>query len=54
MQITLLPIFHGLESESPYLHLEDFNEICVTFNDPPCANEIGKLKLFPFSLKDKT
>ncbi|KAG8474546.1 hypothetical protein CXB51_031357 [Gossypium anomalum] len=51
--ITLLPNFHGLESESPYLHLKDFDEVCATFNDPPCANEIDKIKLFPFSLKEK-
>ena len=51
--ITLLPNFHGLESESPYLHLKDFDEVCATFNDRPCPNEIDKLKLFPFSLKDK-
>ena len=51
--IPLLPNFHGLESESPYLHLRDFDEVCATFNDQACTTEIIKLKLFPFSLKDK-
>ncbi|TYI56407.1 hypothetical protein E1A91_D11G208000v1 [Gossypium mustelinum] len=51
--ITLLPNFLGLEFKSPYLHLKDFDEVCATFNDPPYANEIDKLKLFPLSLKDK-
>ncbi|XP_022850805.1 uncharacterized protein LOC111372655 [Olea europaea var. sylvestris] len=51
--IPLLPNFHGLESESPYLHLKEFEEVCATFNDQTCPNEIVKLKLFPFSLKDK-
>nr|KJB66382.1 hypothetical protein B456_010G138200 [Gossypium raimondii] len=51
--ITLLPNFHGLESKIPYLHFKDCDEVCATFNDPPCANEIDKLKLCHFSLKDK-
>ena len=28
--IQLLPKFHGLDSESPYLHLKEFDEICST------------------------
>ena len=51
--IQLLPNFHGLESENPYLHLKEFEEICVTLNEPTCTQESIKLKLFPFSLKDK-
>jgi hypothetical protein len=51
--IALLPNFHGLESESAYSFLKDFEDVCVTFNDQQCTNEIVKLKLFPFSLKDK-
>ena len=51
--IPLIPTFHGLDSESPYLHLKEFEEICATFNDQACSNDIVKLKLFPFSLKDK-
>ena len=51
--IPLLPNFHGLDSESPYLHLKEFDEVCATFDDQTCTNEIVKLKLFPFSLKDK-
>ena len=51
--ISLLPNFHGLESESPYFHLKEFEEVCVTFNDQTCIDEIVKLKLFLFSLKDK-
>ena len=46
--ITLLPNFRGLESESPYLHLKEFEEVCVTFHDQNCTEEIVKLKLFPF------
>ena len=51
--ITLLPNFHGLKSKSPYLHLKEFEEVCVTFHNQNCTEEIIKLKLFPFSLKDK-
>ena len=28
--IPLLPTFHGLESESPYLHLKELEEVCAT------------------------
>ena len=31
--ILLLPNFHGLDSESPYLHLKEFDEVCATFDD---------------------
>ena len=51
--ISLLHNFHGLDSKSPYLHLKEFDEVCATFDDQTCTNEIVKLKLFPFSLKDK-
>ena len=51
--IPLLPNFHGLDCESPYLHLKEFDEICATFSDQTCPSEIVKLKLFPLSLKDK-
>lgn len=51
--IPLLPNFHGLEFGSQYLHLKDFEKICATSDDQSCSDEIIKLKLFPFSLKDK-
>ena len=51
--IQLLPSFHGLDLENPYLHLREFEEVYNTYNDLNCSmNTIG-LKLFPFSLKDK-
>ena len=28
--IQLLPTFHGLELENPYLHLREFEEVCNT------------------------
>ena len=51
--IPLLPNFYSLDSKSLYLHLKEFDEVCATFDDQTCTNEIVKLKLFPFSLKDK-
>ena len=51
--IQLLPKFHGLDSESPYLHLKEFDEVCSTLQYNNINEEIVKLKLFPFSLKEK-
>jgi len=51
--IQLLPTFHGLELENPYLHLREFEEVCNTYNDLNCSINTIRLKLFPFSLKDK-
>ena len=46
------PIFHGMESESPYLHVKEFEEMVGTMVDGPQSEEIARLKIFPFSLKD--
>jgi len=51
--IQLLPTFHGFESENPYLHLREFEEVCNTCTDQNCSMNIIRLKFFPFSLKDK-
>ena len=51
--ISLLPKFHGLNSENPYLHFKEFEEVCSTFHDQSYNEETIRLKLFPFSLKDK-
>lgn len=49
----LLPIFRGLENEDPYMHIKDFLEICSTFKFQNFSDESVRLRLFPFSLKDK-
>ena len=49
--INLLPNFHGLEYENPYLHLREFEDVCATFTDQEVSNEIVKLKLFSFFFK---
>ena len=43
----------GLETENPYLHLREFEEVCNTYSDTNCSMNTIRLKLFPFSLKDK-
>ena len=50
--ISLLPKFHGFDSENPYLPFKEF-EVCATFHDQSCNEETIRLKLFHFSLKDK-
>jgi len=51
--IQLLPSFHGLDLENPYLHLREFEEVCNTFDDLNYSMNTIRLKLFSFSLKDK-
>jgi len=51
--IQLLPSFHGLDLENQYLHLREFEDVCNTYNDSNCSMNTIRLKLFPFSLKDK-
>jgi hypothetical protein len=51
--IQLLPSFHSLELENPYLHLRELEEVCNTYNDLNCSMNTIRLKLFPFLLKDK-
>jgi hypothetical protein len=49
--IKLLPIFHGLNIENPYLHLREFEEVCNTYNDSNYSMNTIKLKFFSFFSK---
>ncbi|XP_024200494.1 uncharacterized protein LOC112203807 [Rosa chinensis] len=51
--IANLPIFFGLPSNEPYLHLQEFNEVCSTVQLLGIDEGNLHLRLFPFSLKDK-
>ena len=51
--IQMLPSFYGLSNEDPYKHLEEFLEICSTVKIHNFSDDALRLKLFPFSLKDK-
>ncbi|KAJ9693901.1 hypothetical protein PVL29_009729 [Vitis rotundifolia] len=51
--VPLLPTFHGMESENPYSHIKEFEEVCNTFQEGGASINLMRLKLFPFTLKDK-
>jgi hypothetical protein len=51
--IQLLPSFHGLDLENPYLHLKEFEEVSNTYNDSNYSMNTIILKFFLFLLKDK-
>ena len=51
--IQLLPTFHGLESENPYVHIRSFEEVGAAFYSRTEAIDSIRLKFFSFSLKDK-
>ena len=50
--VPLLPTFNGMESENPYSHIKEFEEVCNTFQEG-ASIDLMRLKLFPFTLKDK-
>ena len=52
--VPLLPTFHGMESENPYAHIKEFEVVCNTFQEGRAIINLMRLKLFPFTLKDKT
>ena len=51
--IQLLPTFHWLESENLYVLIRSFEEVVATFYSRTEAIDSIRLKIFPFSLKDK-
>ncbi|KAL6325915.1 hypothetical protein AAG906_038406 [Vitis piasezkii] len=51
--VPLLPTFHGMESENPYAHIKEFEDVCNTFREGGASIDLMRLKLFPFTLKDK-
>ena len=51
--IQLLPNFHGLENENPYVHIREFEEVVATFYNQANIADTVRVKFFPFSLKDK-
>ncbi|RVW25252.1 Retrovirus-related Pol polyprotein from transposon 297 [Vitis vinifera] len=42
-----------MESENPYAHIKEFEEVCNTFREGGASIDLMRLKLFPFTLKDK-
>jgi hypothetical protein len=51
--IQMLPSFYGLDNEDPYKHLDEFLEICLTMRLQNISEDALRMRLFPFSLKDK-
>ena len=51
--MPLLPTFHGMESENPYSHIQEFKEVCNTFEEDISNVDLMRLKFFPLTLKDK-
>ena len=45
--------FHGLPNEDPNLHIAYFLDICDMFRVNGVPNDAIRLRLFPFSLKDR-
>ena len=45
--------FHGLPSEDPNLHITYFLDICDMFRVNDVPDDAIRLRLFPFSLKDR-
>ncbi|CAN6454537.1 unnamed protein product [Victoria cruziana] len=51
--INMLLSFHGLASEDPYHHLDEFLDVCATVTNSHIEDDALRLRLFPFSLKEK-
>jgi hypothetical protein len=51
--IQMLPSFYGFDNEDPYKHLDEFLEICLTMRLQNISEDALRMRLFPFSLKDK-
>jgi hypothetical protein len=51
--IQMLPLFYGLSTDDPYKHLDEFIEICSTIRLQNFLEDTLRMRLFPFSLKDK-
>ncbi|CAN6487213.1 unnamed protein product [Victoria cruziana] len=51
--INMLPSFYGLATEDPYRHLDEFLDVCATVKISHVDDGALRLRLFPFSLKDR-
>ena len=51
--VPLLPTFHVMESENPYSHMREFEEVYNIFKEETVTVDLMRLKIFPFTLKDK-
>ncbi|RVX06324.1 hypothetical protein CK203_027541 [Vitis vinifera] len=42
--VPLLPTFHGMESENPYAHIKEFEDVCNTFQEGGTSIDLMRLK----------
>ena len=45
--------FGGLQGEDPYVHILTFLNVCATFKINGVTDDAIRLRLFPFSVKEK-
>ena len=45
--------FGGLQGEDPYAHILTFLNVCATFKINGVTDDAIRLRLFPFSARDK-
>ncbi|RVW37073.1 Retrovirus-related Pol polyprotein from transposon 17.6 [Vitis vinifera] len=41
--VPLLPTFHGMESENPYAHIKEFEDVCNTFQEGGASIDLMRL-----------
>ena len=49
--VPLLPTFHGMESENPYSHIREFEEVYNTFKKETANVDLMRLKFFSFHIE---
>ena len=51
--LSFLPSFHGRFSDEPYEFLREFTQFCSSYYFSGISQEVVKLMLFPFAIKDR-
>ena len=51
--LGLLPTFHGLPSEDPYRHVDEFSQVCEFNQFHNVPSWTAKMRFFPFTLKER-
>ena len=51
--LGLLPTFHGLPSDDPYRHVDEFSQVCEFNQFHNVPSETAKMRFFPFTVKER-